>query len=257
MSTNRKQQFEFREQQILQTAEQLLLESGDYDLTLDSLARHLDLAKGTLYKHFVSKDELLLRILIDYEERMYAVNIIDDGAGAGVARMVLQQLLLPHRAKMFNHIEEKLTSTVSGLNHLFAKLYQVRRQRMKRLAEIAETYLQEQKSGMTTRDYLASIWAVGHGGAGLLNSSFYQRYLGRRDTLKYALVHQMLGLPTLYPKCDYDTKEQDLQNAQFSAELVEQLEDYQTDITPLSSISDDPKESTSPKLIKPLTPPLV
>ena len=79
MNHSRKQQFELREQQILQTAEQLLLDSGNYDLTLDSLAQHLDLAKGTLYKHFVSKDELLVRILIEYEKRMYAVNAIDDG----------------------------------------------------------------------------------------------------------------------------------------------------------------------------------
>ena len=64
--TSRKEQFKCREQQILEVAEQLLLESGDYDLTLDSLARHLDLAKGTLYKHFVSKDELLLLLIFVY-----------------------------------------------------------------------------------------------------------------------------------------------------------------------------------------------
>lgn len=35
--TNRKQQFELREMRILQTVEQLLLDSGEGDLTLDSL----------------------------------------------------------------------------------------------------------------------------------------------------------------------------------------------------------------------------
>lgn len=35
--TNRKQQFELREMCILQTAEQLLLDSGEGGLTLDSL----------------------------------------------------------------------------------------------------------------------------------------------------------------------------------------------------------------------------
>lgn len=43
----------------------------------------LDLAKGTLYKHFTSKDELLLRILIDYEKRKLDMIIVEDGAGAG------------------------------------------------------------------------------------------------------------------------------------------------------------------------------
>lgn len=196
--SSRKEQFEHRERQILATAEQLLLESGDYDLTLDSLARHLDLAKGTLYKHFVSKDELLLRLLIEYEKRLYEMNAIDDGVGAGVARMVLQLLLRPQRAMMFHHLEDKLSSTASGLNRLFGELYKIRRERMKRIYEIAERYLSEQNSTMATRDFLASIWALGQGGAGLLNSSFYQRYLGDRDTLKYAFVVQMLDLPKLY-----------------------------------------------------------
>lgn len=233
MNHSRKQQFERRKQQILYTAEQLLLDSGNYDLTLDSLAQHLDLAKGTLYKHFASKDELLMYILIEYEKRMGAVNAIDDGAGAGVARMVLQQLFRPQRAMMFNHLEEKLASTASGLNRLFAELYQIRRERMKRMLSIAEAYLQEQNSTMSTRDYLAAIWAVGQGGAGLLNSSFYQRYLGRRDTLKYALVHQMLSLPKMYPnpiKAD----------------------------EPASQEMTKPKERINqPKLIKPLMPPLL
>ena len=69
--SSRKELFEIRESKILQTAEQLILESGEGDLTLDSLAQHLDLAKGTLYKHFASKDELLLRILIHDERKLF------------------------------------------------------------------------------------------------------------------------------------------------------------------------------------------
>ena len=59
-------------------------------------------------------------------------------------------------------------------------------------------YLQSLDSNLTTRDYLSTIWAMGYGGAGLLNSSFYQRYLGRRDTLRLALVQQILDLPKQY-----------------------------------------------------------
>lgn len=235
--SSRKAQFEQRERLILETAEQLLLESGDYDLTLDSLARHLDLAKGTLYKHFVSKDELLLRLLIEYEKKLYEMNAIDDGAGAGVARMVLQLLLLPQRAMMFQHLEDKLSSTASGLNRLFGELYQVRRKRMKRIYEIAEQYLAQQGSSMQTRDFVCSVWALGQGGSGLLNSSFYQRYLGDRDTLKYAFVVQMLDLPKLYVQDTVNTPPQT---------------DSQT-----SQATPQNPSSPTPKLIKPLMPPLV
>ena len=200
--SNRKQQFELREMRILQTAEQLLLESGEGDLTLDSLALTLDLAKGTLYKHFSSKDELLMRILIDYEKRKLDMIVVEDGAGAGVARLVLQLLNLPHRAILFNQIEERLSSTALGLNKMFAELYSIRRERMVRMSKIVQLYLAEQDSAMNIRDYMATLYAVGQGGASLLNSSFYQRYLGSRDTLKIALVRQMLDLPRLYPRVD-------------------------------------------------------
>ena len=52
---DRQAQFRAREALIFQVAEQLLLENGEAGMTLDALAAELDLAKGTLYKHFQSK----------------------------------------------------------------------------------------------------------------------------------------------------------------------------------------------------------
>lgn len=208
---SRQLQFKHREESILSVAEQLLLESGEGDITLDSLAEQLDLAKGTLYKHFASKDELFLRIIIRHEEHLYEMSNIDDGASAGVARVILYQLLNPQKAILLNQIEERLACSAVGLNKLFAQLYEIRRERMKQLINVTSNYLHLQNSCLTTRDYLATIWAMGHGGAGLLNSSFYQRYLGRRDTLRLALVQQILDLPKQYPN--------DLQEGAFSNTL--------------------------------------
>ena len=217
---SRQHQFKVREENILAMAEQLLLESGNGDITLDSLADQLDLAKGTLYKHFSSKDELYLRIIIRYEEQLFEINRIEDCPSAGVARMIFQQLLNPQKAMLLNQIEERLAASVTGLNRLFGELYDIRRQRMKRLIDIVSAHLKDERSSMSTRDYLSSIWAMGQGGAGLLNSSFYQRYLGRRDTLRYALVIQMLDLPSHYRTYapDVEVLDEDMQ------ELVEQIE---------------------------------
>ncbi len=66
---DRQAQFRAREALIFQVAEQLLLENGEAGMTLDVLAAELDLAKGTLYKHFQSKDELYM-LLIIRNERM-------------------------------------------------------------------------------------------------------------------------------------------------------------------------------------------
>ncbi|WP_296405693.1 TetR/AcrR family transcriptional regulator [Psychrobacter sp.] len=204
---SRQQQFKNREEKILATAEQLLLEAGSGDITLDSLADQLDLAKGTLYKHFSSKDELYLRIIIRYEEQLFDINKIDDSVSAGVSRMILQQLMNPQKALLFNQIEERLAASAQGLNRMFGELYEIRRARMKRLIDLISQYLQSQNSGLSTRDYLSTIWAIGQGGASLLNSSFYQRYLGRRDTLRVALVQQMLDLPKQYPNMDEDDED--------------------------------------------------
>lgn len=215
---SRQHQFKAREENILAMAEQLLLESGDGDITLDSLADQLDLAKGTLYKHFSSKDELYLRIIIRYEEQLFDINRIDDCPSAGVARMIFQQLFNPQKAMLLNQIEERLAASVTGLNRLFGELYDIRRQRMKRSIDIISAYLKDENSTLSTRDYLSSIWAMGQGGAGLLNSSFYQRYLGRRDTLRYAFVQQILELPSHYPAEDEEVMDEDMQ------ELVEQID---------------------------------
>ncbi len=60
---------------------------------------------------------------------------------------------------------------------------------------MTESYLLDINSTMTTRDYLASIWSLTYGAAVILNSSFYQRYLGSRDTLRVAYIEQALAMP--------------------------------------------------------------
>ena len=188
--------FRAREALIFQVAEQLLLENGEAGMTLDALAAELDLAKGTLYKHFQSKDELYM-LLIIRNERMLLEMIQDSDKvfAEHLAFFMLHHLHHPERTVLFHQIEERLSTTGQGINHLFNELYQVRKSRLRVIIRMTETYLLEIGSGMSSRDYLASIWSITHGGAAILNSSFYQRYLGSRDTLRVALIDQALMLP--------------------------------------------------------------
>ena len=68
---DRQAQFRAREALIFETAERLLLENGEAGMTLDALAAELDLAKGTLYKHFQSKDELYMLLMIRNERMLF------------------------------------------------------------------------------------------------------------------------------------------------------------------------------------------
>ncbi|WP_273779452.1 TetR/AcrR family transcriptional regulator [Acinetobacter sp. GSS19] len=193
---DRQAQFRAREALIFQVAEQLLLENGESGMTLDALAAELDLAKGTLYKHFQSKDELYM-LLIIRNERMLLDMMRDKNKSFPelLAYFMMHHLHHPERTVLFHQIEERLSITGQGIHQLFSELYQIRRQRMRMLIEMTDEYLQSISSQMSVRDYLAAIWSMTHGTAAILNSSFYQRYLGARDTLRVACIEQVLALP--------------------------------------------------------------
>ncbi|QQN38237.1 TetR/AcrR family transcriptional regulator [Acinetobacter sp. CS-2] len=193
---DRQAQFRAREALIFQVAEQLLLENDESGMTLDALAAELDLAKGTLYKHFQSKDELYMLLIIRNENML--LEMIKDAEKAfpeHLAFFMLHHLHHPERTVLFHQIEERLSTTGIGINLLFSELYQVRKQRLRIIIRMTESYLESIQSSMSTRDYLASIWALTHGAAAILNSSFYQRYLGSRDTLRVAYIDQALAMP--------------------------------------------------------------
>ena len=63
MNTVRQQNFLLRKEKILAMAETLLLDNNQ-DITLGELASELDIAKGTIYKHFKSKNQLYLELII-------------------------------------------------------------------------------------------------------------------------------------------------------------------------------------------------
>lgn len=193
---DRQAQFRAREALIFEVAEQLLLDNGEAGMTLDALAAELDLAKGTLYKHFQSKDELYM-LLIVRNERMLLEMVQDKEKTfpEHLAFFMLHHLHHPERTVLFHQIEERLSTTGQGIYHLFQELYQVRKQRLRIIINMTEKYLEEIHSTMPVRDYLAAIWSLTHGAAVILNSSFYQRYLGSRDTLRVAYIDQALALP--------------------------------------------------------------
>ncbi|GAC1374746.1 MAG: TetR/AcrR family transcriptional regulator [Aquirhabdus sp.] len=200
MSTDRQvdrhAQFRAREEQIFDMAEQLLLDSGEGGMTLDTLALHLDLAKGTLYKHFQSKDELFLHLIIRHEQALLDLVLNSTGVFQELLVAYMQHLLNhPQRTALLHQLEERLAAGGTGLTSLFQDLYRIRKQRLRRVVPLTNAYLESIHSHLTTRDYLAAIWAIAQGGSAILNSSFYQRYLGERESLKEVLINQMITLP--------------------------------------------------------------
>ena len=60
-----------RETLILQTAEELLLEKGYYEMSMDEIAARVGISKGTVYLHFPGKEELVVALLQRRMETMH------------------------------------------------------------------------------------------------------------------------------------------------------------------------------------------
>ena len=64
---DRKQrEFERREEEILDAALALFSQPNWESVSIDKIAKATDIGKGTVYKHFASKDELLLRLMMRF-----------------------------------------------------------------------------------------------------------------------------------------------------------------------------------------------
>lgn len=80
MSTQdrKSREFERRGQEILDAALALFKSDAWEAVTVEQIAQRAEVAKGTIYKHFVSKDEIYARLAIDFQRKTLArLNEVD------------------------------------------------------------------------------------------------------------------------------------------------------------------------------------
>ena len=195
MSSVRQQNFLLRKEKILATAETLLLDNNQ-DITLSELASELDIAKGTIYKHFKSKNLLYLELVILNEQRLLEISKkYNHDIKIYVSQYMLYNMLNSNRTILLHIIEERLTNNEKKLKDLFEELYQIREQRILEIKELFSQHLKFLDSAMSIRDYLSYIWTVTYGASLLLNSTHYQKSIGSRERLIKLYVNQALMTP--------------------------------------------------------------
>jgi AcrR family transcriptional regulator len=88
----REQLRDVRARYILEVAQELLVEKGYHDASMDAIAARAGIAKGTLYQHFPHKEDLVLALLEQHVERF--ARTVDAAAASPLsARARLEQVL--------------------------------------------------------------------------------------------------------------------------------------------------------------------
>ena len=110
----KKKVFLGREQKIIDAALALFLSDGIDRVTVSSIAAKAGIGKGTVYKHFLTKNEILVRIMLDYEESLtkrLAAGIAKAEAGeSGAAAKAYfeSRLARPELDRLVQHLEVRL-----------------------------------------------------------------------------------------------------------------------------------------------------
>lgn len=188
----KKRRFLEREQRIVDLALELLLRDGIDQVTVSTIADAVGIGKGTVYKHFQSKSELLARIVLDYEHHLAknlqtGLEATEAGdPGATVKAYFNTRLSNPALDRLTQQLEFRLESdpqveaqmkelhrmrraTTDGLNQMIARLIS-----LGVLEDVPPHF-----------HYLAS-WALVQGAVDVcFNKGFGDQYDDHEDLLKF------------------------------------------------------------------------
>lgn len=66
----KEREFRRREEEILSTAYRLLAEMEPSQMTMEQIAEQAEIGRGTIYKHFKSKDEIYAKLILNRREKL-------------------------------------------------------------------------------------------------------------------------------------------------------------------------------------------
>lgn len=186
-------EFRHREQQILEQAQELFIAQGEEKVTVEMIADAVGIGKGTIYKHFSTKDEIYLRLMKRYEEQLSEVfDQIDESGHEDRARLSTEyfgfRMKSPEKYALFDRLEHKLTNS-DVCPELVKEVHDVRASNLTRLTKIVE----EKISDGTLKDvpayyHIFAAWALVHGAVALYHSQFYNEFIDDKDKFFQFLI---------------------------------------------------------------------
>lgn len=137
----KKKLFLVREQKIVDAALELLVNENIDRVTVSKIASKAGIGKGTVYKHFLTKNEILVRIMLDYE-RSIASSLVKglEKAKAGdpgaVSKAYFEsRLARPELDRLVQKLEDRLVDAEDIAAQL-EEFSQIRRSHIDALATV-------------------------------------------------------------------------------------------------------------------------
>lgn len=169
-----------REQEILDSALKLFLAQGEEGVTVEMIADAVGIGKGTIYKHFKSKAEIYLRLMLDYERELNGILQSADVEHdkEAISRAFFEfRMRDPQRYRLFDRLEEK---AVRG-NHvpeLVEELHKIRASNFERLTLLIKGRIDEGKlEDVPPYFHFCAAWALVDGAVSLYHSPFWRDVL--------------------------------------------------------------------------------
>lgn len=190
-ASQRAQEFRQREQDILACAELLFLEQGEDKVTVEMIADKVGIGKGTIYKHFETKREIYLRLMIRYEESL-AELLQSMGVAGDKERLVREYFMFrmqdPEKYALYDRLEEKCIAE-KAMPELLDKLHDIRASNRDNLVSIVQTRIDEGiLEDVPPHYHICAAWALVHGAVALRRSDFYgERVEDKSDFFEFLM----------------------------------------------------------------------
>lgn len=179
-ASQKAREFRQREEDILTTAMSLFTAHGEEKVTVEMIADHVGIGKGTIYKHFETKNEIIMRLMIRYEEELAQLfqTMSPEDDKEKLAREYFQfRMKDPEKYILFDQMERKLRAE-NKENELFNELHKVRMSNFGKLSDIVTARVREGSlEDVPPQFHVMAAWALVHGAVGLYQSDFYRELI--------------------------------------------------------------------------------
>jgi AcrR family transcriptional regulator len=136
-----------REALILQAAEAVLLEKGYYEMSIDEIAARVGIAKGTVYLHFSSKEELVLALVERDMQKLLDIveyNVALETSSRGKLEIIFETI---YSAFFDKHMRiPYLLNNNAELRRLFEEKREWKREKWEQVLSLIQMLLEEGKA---------------------------------------------------------------------------------------------------------------